>query len=97
VPILESITTLLQAGFGSLAAYLADHLLLCLLPALWQLAGRNECLGDCGYSGGIDRVAGAPEEPGYVETCSCPRCETTPNAKGNGEPFGTTSPLGEIA
>jgi len=43
VPILESITTLLQAGFGSLAAYLAAHVLLCLLPAFF-IAGALAAL-----------------------------------------------------
>jgi uncharacterized membrane protein YraQ (UPF0718 family) len=33
--ILDSVTMLLQAGLGSLAAYLAAHVLLCLLPAFF--------------------------------------------------------------
>jgi len=43
VRILESITMLLQAGFGSLAAYLAAHVLLCLLPAFF-IAGALAAL-----------------------------------------------------
>ncbi len=43
MPILESITTLLQAGLGSLAAYLAAHVLLCLLPAFF-IAGALAAL-----------------------------------------------------
>jgi len=43
VPILESITGLLQAGLGSLAAYLAAHVLLCLLPAFF-IAGALSAL-----------------------------------------------------
>jgi uncharacterized protein len=41
--ILELITTLLQAGLGSLAAYLAAHVLLCLLPAFF-IAGALSAL-----------------------------------------------------
>ncbi|MGD8244717.1 MAG: permease [Anaerolineae bacterium] len=40
---MESITTLLQAGLGSLAAYLAAHVLLCLLPAFF-IAGALAAL-----------------------------------------------------
>jgi len=43
VHILNSIMTLLQAGFGSLAAYLAAHVLLCLLPAFF-IAGALSAL-----------------------------------------------------
>jgi len=43
VPILESITTLLHAGLGSLAAYLAAHVLLCLVPAFF-IAGALSAL-----------------------------------------------------
>ena len=43
MPILESITMLLQAGVGSLAAYLAAHVLLCLLPAFF-IAGALAAL-----------------------------------------------------
>ncbi len=41
--ILETITMLLQAGLGSLAAYLAAHVLLCLLPAFF-IAGALAAL-----------------------------------------------------
>ncbi len=41
--IVESITHLLQAGLGSLAAYLAAHVLLCLLPAFF-IAGALSAL-----------------------------------------------------
>jgi uncharacterized protein len=41
--ILESITMLLQAGLGSLASYLAAHVLLCLLPAFF-IAGALAAL-----------------------------------------------------
>jgi uncharacterized membrane protein YraQ (UPF0718 family) len=41
--VLRSITTLLQAGLGSLAAYLAAHVLLCLLPAFF-IAGALAAL-----------------------------------------------------
>jgi len=43
VPVLESITSLLQAGLGSLAAYLAAHVLLCLVPAFF-IAGALSAL-----------------------------------------------------
>jgi hypothetical protein len=46
VPVLESITMLLQAGLGSPAAYQVAHVLLCLLPAffvagVWRIHGRQ--------------------------------------------------------
>ena len=41
--IIESISGLLQAGFGGLAAYLAAHVLLCLLPAFF-IAGALAAL-----------------------------------------------------
>ena len=43
VQILESVTMLLRAGLGSLAAYLAAHVLLCLLPAFF-IAGALAAL-----------------------------------------------------
>ena len=43
MPILDSIVMLLQAGLGSLAAYLAAHVLLCLLPAFF-IAGALAAL-----------------------------------------------------
>ena len=43
MPIVEFIATLLQAGAGSLAAYLAAHVLLCLLPA-FLIAGALSAL-----------------------------------------------------
>jgi hypothetical protein len=43
VTILASVTRLLQAGLGSLAAYLAAHVLLCLLPAFF-IAGALAAL-----------------------------------------------------
>ena len=40
---LSYILSLLQAGFGNLAAYLAAHVLLCLLPAFY-IAGAMTAL-----------------------------------------------------
>ncbi|MEZ0397421.1 MAG: permease [Anaerolineales bacterium] len=42
-PILEFLTTLLRGGLGNLAAYLAAHVLLCLLPAFY-IAGAMTAL-----------------------------------------------------
>ena len=41
--VLEVLATLLQTGLGSLAAYLAAHVLLCLLPAFF-IAGALSAL-----------------------------------------------------
>jgi len=45
----------------------------------------------------LEALLGPPEERGPVETCSCPRCETTSSAERDVERSGVNSLVGEIA
>ena len=44
----------------------------------------------------LEALLGPPEEHGPVETCSCPRCETTPIPERDVERSGVNSLVGEV-
>jgi len=61
MPIVSTITSLLQGGLGNLAAYLAAHVLLCLLPAFFIAGGLSALVP----REAVTRYLG-PDAPKYI-------------------------------